>query len=202
MNESDFDVDDHLPSLVFSLPPIPQLIILGIIFLASLLLNFISIISIIGARAITPINLLIINLAVSDIVYSSTIPVFAVHIVLPWWPFGRLGCQLVIATDIIAMLVSCHSYCSSLSRKITKKNFSPVVRENKIKVRCRSWSERWKLTLLSNEIRTSKATSATRPKNSLKFPLNLDSTDLHIFIDDKFNRTTFENNFISSLVAL
>ncbi len=94
------------PPLVLSLPPIPQLVILGIIFIASVVLNCVSIISIIGARAITPINLLIINLAVSDIVYSLTIPIFAVHIVIPWWPFGRVGCQLAIGIDIIAMIVS------------------------------------------------------------------------------------------------
>jgi len=35
-----------------------------------------------------------------------TIPIFAVHIVIPWWPFGRVGCQLAIAIDIIAMIVS------------------------------------------------------------------------------------------------
>ncbi|CAF5080756.1 unnamed protein product, partial [Rotaria sp. Silwood1] len=26
------------------------------------------------------------------------------HIVIPWWPFGRVGCQLAIAIDIIAMI--------------------------------------------------------------------------------------------------
>ncbi|CAF3910722.1 unnamed protein product, partial [Rotaria sp. Silwood1] len=93
-----------VPPLVLSLPPVPQLVILGIIFVASVILNCVSIISIVGARAITPINLLIINLAVSDIVYSLTIPIFAVHIVIPWWPFGRVGCQLAIAIDIIAMI--------------------------------------------------------------------------------------------------
>ncbi len=94
------------PPLVLSLPPVPQLVILGVIFIASVVLNCVSIMSIVGARAITPINLLIINLAVSDIVYSLTIPIFAVHIVIPWWPFGRVGCQLAIAIDIIAMIVS------------------------------------------------------------------------------------------------
>ncbi|CAF0815691.1 unnamed protein product [Adineta ricciae] len=97
------------PPLVLSLPPIPQLVILGIIFVASVALNCVSIISIVGARAITPINLLIINLAVSDIVYSLTIPIFAVHIVIPWWPFGRVGCQLAIAIDIIAMIVGVYT---------------------------------------------------------------------------------------------
>ncbi|CAF1116015.1 unnamed protein product [Rotaria magnacalcarata] len=107
MNSSLDSRDD--PPLVLSLPPIPQLVILGIIFIASVILNCISIISIVGARAITPINLLIINLAVSDIVYSLTIPIFAVHIVIPWWPFGRVGCQLVIAIDIIAMIVGVYT---------------------------------------------------------------------------------------------
>ena len=104
MNSS-VGVDDVSP-LVLSLPPVPQLVILGIIFTASVSLNSLSILSIVGARAITPINLLIINLAVSDIVYALTIPIFAVHIVIPWWPFGRVGCQLAIGIDIIAMIVS------------------------------------------------------------------------------------------------
>jgi len=106
MNSSSIVDIGGSPPLVLSLPPIPQLVILGIIFVASVVLNCVSIISIVGARAITPINLLIINLAVSDIVYSLTIPIFAVHIVIPWWPFGRVGCQLAIAIDIIAMIVS------------------------------------------------------------------------------------------------
>ncbi|CAF1062472.1 unnamed protein product [Rotaria sordida] len=101
--------DGDGPPLVLSLPPVPQLVILGIIFVASVILNCVSIISIVGARAITPINLLIINLAVSDIVYSLTIPIFAVHIVIPWWPFGRVGCQLAIAIDIIAMIVGVYT---------------------------------------------------------------------------------------------
>ncbi|CAF0807750.1 unnamed protein product [Didymodactylos carnosus] len=105
MNISNQSSTVNVP-LVLSLPPIPQLIILGIIFTTSVLLNALSIICILGAKAITPINLLIINLAISDIVYAFTIPVFAVHIVIPWWPFGRLGCQLSIAIDIIAMIVS------------------------------------------------------------------------------------------------
>jgi hypothetical protein len=97
---------EDVSPLVLSLPPVPQLVILGIIFTASVSLNSLSILSIVGARAITPINLLIINLAVSDIVYALTIPIFAVHIVIPWWPFGRVGCQLAIGIDIIAMIVS------------------------------------------------------------------------------------------------
>jgi hypothetical protein len=93
-------------SLVLSLPAIPQLLILSFIFILSVLLNSLSIILIIGSKKITPINLLIINLAISDILYAFTIPIFAVHIVTPWWPFGRLGCQLAISIDIIAMIVS------------------------------------------------------------------------------------------------
>jgi hypothetical protein len=102
MNES------VIPSrpLVLSLPSIPQLLILGLIFVLSVLLNSLSIISIVGSKSITAINLLIINLAISDILYALTIPMFAVHIVTPRWPFGRLGCQLAISIDIIAMIVS------------------------------------------------------------------------------------------------
>ena len=95
----------NLRPLVLSLPAIPQLVLLGLIFVSSVTLNSLSIISIVGARALTGINLLILNLAISDIVYALTIPIFAVHIVIPWWPFGRLGCQLAIAIDVIAMIV-------------------------------------------------------------------------------------------------
>ncbi|CAF1282668.1 unnamed protein product [Adineta steineri] len=105
MNKSLVDVGP----LVLSLPAIPQLLILGIIFVLSVLLNSLSIICIIGAKAITPINLLIINLAISDILYALTIPMFAVHIVTPSWPFGRLGCQLAISIDIIAMIVGVYT---------------------------------------------------------------------------------------------
>ena len=99
-------MSDSLSPLVLSLPAVPQLVLLGLIFVCSVTLNSLSIISIVGARAITGINLLIINLAISDIVYALTIPIFAVHIVIPWWPFGRLGCQLAIGIDISAMIVS------------------------------------------------------------------------------------------------
>jgi hypothetical protein len=102
MNESVLNIRP----LVLSLPSIPQLLILGLIFVLSVLLNSLSIISIIGSKSITSINLLIINLAISDILYALTIPMFAVHIVTPSWPFGRLGCQLAISIDIIAMIVS------------------------------------------------------------------------------------------------
>jgi hypothetical protein len=102
MNNSMVDVN----SLVLSLPAIPQLLILGFIFILSVLLNGLSIILIIGSKKITAINLLIINLAISDILYALTIPIFAVHVVIPRWPFGRLGCQLAISIDIIAMIVS------------------------------------------------------------------------------------------------
>ena len=105
------------PSLVLTLPALPQLIILGIIFLTSITLNCLSIIFIIGSRAITPINLLIINLAISDLIYALTIPIFAVHIVIPWWPFGRIGCQLAISIDIIAMIVSLNQINSMNSKK-------------------------------------------------------------------------------------
>ena len=133
MNSSVLVVDDVSP-LVLSLPPVPQLVILGIIFTASVSLNSLSILSIVGARAITPINLLIINLAVSDIVYALTIPIFAVHIVIPWWPFGRVGCQLAIGIDIIAMIVSdlfssllvCVDPCEMRSRRRSDSKGQPM----------------------------------------------------------------------------
>lgn len=116
LNESERN-NSMISPLVISLPALPQIILLGIIFIASVTLNSLSIITILHARAITPINLLIINLAISDIVYALTIPIFAVHIVIPWWPFGRVGCQLSIAIDIIAMIVSRERSSSSSSKE-------------------------------------------------------------------------------------
>jgi hypothetical protein len=113
LNITEFIDEDF--SLAIGLPAIPQLIILALIFLSSVILNGLSIVCIVGARVFTPINLLIINLAISDIVYALTIPIFAVHIVIPWWPFGRLGCQLAIGIDIVAMIVSSNKFNESFS---------------------------------------------------------------------------------------
>ena len=77
-----------------------------IIFSFSLVFNIISISSIISARAFSPINLLILNLGIADIVYSLGMPLFLSQMYSKNWEFGLIGCRIFIFTDFIGIIVS------------------------------------------------------------------------------------------------
>ncbi|CAF0924664.1 unnamed protein product [Brachionus calyciflorus] len=80
-------------------------IILLLIFFFGLIFNIISIVLIIIARAFTPINLLIINLALADITYSLGIPFFISQSLNLNWNLGELGCRIFIFTEFSGIIV-------------------------------------------------------------------------------------------------
>lgn len=68
-------------------------------------LNLLSIICISFSKAFSPINLLILNLAVSDILYASGIPVFAIQIYSPEYQYTESLCRLSFLVDKLSLLV-------------------------------------------------------------------------------------------------
>lgn len=80
-------------------------VLLLLIFVFSILFNFISIVSILVARAYTPINVLIINLALADFIYSLGIPMFISHTFSKSWSFGLVGCRFFIFTEFFGIIV-------------------------------------------------------------------------------------------------
>ena len=79
--------------------------ILSAIVLLSILFNSISVLSILMARAFTPINVLIVNLAFADLTYSLGIPMFISHTFSKSWPFGLFGCRFFIFTEFFGIIV-------------------------------------------------------------------------------------------------
>ena len=84
-------------------------IILLIIFIFGILFNIISIIVILRYKKLQPINLLILNLALADIVYTSGIPMFVSNEFQQTWPFGIIGCRVFFLSDYIGMIVGVYS---------------------------------------------------------------------------------------------
>ena len=87
----------------------PYVLILGIllflIYLFALILNVLSILSILSAKAFTSINLLILNLAFGDMIYTLGVPMFAAQMFSKSWMFGSLGCKLFIFTEFFGIIV-------------------------------------------------------------------------------------------------
>ena len=75
-------------------------VVLCLIFILGVIFNIISILTILIAKAFQPINILILNLAIADLVYIAGVPLFLVHIFSQNWPFGLIGCQIFFLTDI------------------------------------------------------------------------------------------------------
>ena len=86
-------------------PDYTSLLILAPIFSLSFVLNTISIATILSAHAFTPINLLILNLAIADLTYTFGIPMFIAHSFMKIWPFGQFGCKLFIFTEFFGIIV-------------------------------------------------------------------------------------------------
>jgi hypothetical protein len=92
----------HLPNVDAS--QMFCLIALSVIFVLSFVLNFISISSIIRARAFTPINVLIMNLALADVTYILGIPLLVAQILNQNWYFGQLGCVFFMVTEFFGVI--------------------------------------------------------------------------------------------------
>lgn len=96
----DDDSEAHTQKFVYSFS-----IVLSTLLTLSIVLNLISVVTIVAARAFTSINLLIMNLAAADLTYTLGIPMFISHNFVRSWPFGELGCQLFIGADFGGIVV-------------------------------------------------------------------------------------------------
>jgi hypothetical protein len=106
LNELISDEYDDLTPLTSALLKL-FMIILFIIFVLSLLLNSLSILSIVhGTGKLTPIKMLIFNLAVADLIYTLGIPMFIFSTMSRSWNFGLLGCRLFFLTEFTGIICS------------------------------------------------------------------------------------------------
>ena len=122
---------DFMPSIYSFTIIFLTIFILGIVF------NVISILSILLAKAFTPINILILNLAIADIFYSFGIPLFLINLFSDSWPFGLFGCRLFFLTDFIGMIVGVFSVAAlSVERfyDVAHKTKRPEIYSYKFKV--------------------------------------------------------------------
>lgn len=86
------------------------LIFLLFIFICGVIFNIISIIAILKIKKkLQPINILILNLALADIIYATGIPMFVSNEFNQRWPFGLIGCRIFFLTDYIGMIVGVYS---------------------------------------------------------------------------------------------
>ena len=69
--------------------------ILTVLFIAGFVLNTISIAAILKSKKFEPINILILNLAFADLVYTLGIPLFTAHVFSMNWSFGLIGCRVI-----------------------------------------------------------------------------------------------------------
>lgn len=82
------------------------IICLYIFMILTIVLNLLSIICIVHAKAFTPINLLIMNLSISDIIYSTNVPVFAAQFIAKSITYPLIMCRLSFLSDVLTMMVS------------------------------------------------------------------------------------------------
>jgi hypothetical protein len=108
-----------------------------VIFASSLIFNTLSVISILSFKKLTPINILVLNLAIADFIYTLGIPLFLAQMFHHNWPYGITGCRMFIFTDFIGIIVSVNTVAAlSVERYIeiadTKKRLE--IYSNKYKI--------------------------------------------------------------------
>lgn len=108
LNKSDEDYDDNN---IGSIVPYVKVvsILLGLIFIVGIISNLISIMAILKQEKLKTINLLILNLALADIVYTFGIPLFVTNVFSHNWPFKLIGCQLFFLTDFMGMIAGVYT---------------------------------------------------------------------------------------------
>jgi hypothetical protein len=131
LNESLGEIQNFIP-FIYTFT-----IVLTTVLVLSLFFNFLSIISIFSYKKFTPINVLVLNLALADIIYTIGIPLFIAQMYHKNWPYGKLGCRLFIFADFIGIIVSVNTVAAlSVERYIeiadTKKRIE--VYSNKFKL--------------------------------------------------------------------
>lgn len=119
MNETD-TIIQH------SLTDTSKNVILCILFsqmVLSIILNILSIVSICFAKIISPLNLLILNLALSDILYALNIPIVARQFYDHQDPYTLFTCRLNYLIDFISMSVNVYTIVAlTLERFFMLKN--------------------------------------------------------------------------------
>ena len=80
------------------------ILVLYTLMILCFLLNSISVISILCSKAYTPINILILNLAISDVLYSSCIPIFTRQFTGD--SMSEFACRVSFFLDVTCMIVS------------------------------------------------------------------------------------------------
>ena len=75
------------------------------LFCFCIVFNLLSVSSIIWSKNFSPINILIMNLAVSDMIYSFSILIFLSHILNIFWIFTTITCKIFYLTDTVGMIV-------------------------------------------------------------------------------------------------
>ena len=102
-NSSSVDVDAyHLP-VVFKYAVI---LFLAFVLIATISLNLLSVICIANAKAFTAINILLLNLCVSQIIYTLNIPIFLAKMIYKDFVYSEFLLNISILTDILALIVS------------------------------------------------------------------------------------------------
>jgi hypothetical protein len=76
-----------------------------IVFLMSFVLNVITIASILLMKNFKPINVLIMNLALADLIYTAGIPFLVIQIINVNFDTGLIGCRFFFLSDFIGMIV-------------------------------------------------------------------------------------------------
>ncbi len=95
--------------------------LLYLFMVVSISLNCLSIVCIVYARAYrtSPINILVINLAISDIIYSLNAPVLVSHIIGKDYEYSLFTCRLFFLFDQLAMMV--RTLCPSFNHLLIHK---------------------------------------------------------------------------------
>lgn len=93
----------------FHLPDVLKytiILFMAFVLIATLSLNLLSVICIVNAKAFTAINILLLNLCVSQIIYTLNIPIFLIKVMIKDFVYSEFLLKISILTDILALIVS------------------------------------------------------------------------------------------------
>lgn len=101
------------PGVVDLTRAIPLGLVLGAFIVFAIAGNILVILSVVCNRHLrTPTNYFIINLAIADLLLSTTVlPVSATLEILDYWVFGRIFCDIWAAVDVLCCTASIMSLC-------------------------------------------------------------------------------------------
>lgn len=193
INNSFLEEEESLLSYEYNIPTFGTIspyvktvsILLGFIFVIGIISNLVSILAILKLEKLKTINLLILNLALADIVYTLGIPLFVTNVFSQSWPFKLIGCQLFFLIDFMGMITGVYTVAA-----LSVERYFEVADKKK---RLEKYSDRLKLLIgtlylisvwifaflfslpmiLSIELRESMNNSHTCDTNWTQFTLNV-----------------------------